>query len=79
MEHIQGSGCMRWYSEPPRKQDDLYLAFEYLGHHYRIGHGNGDGDLATTQNYLNKSQKRLDEINDKLAEMYSDDDGGLYA
>lgn len=32
-----------------------------------IGHGNGGGDLATTQNYLNKSARRMDEINNKLA------------
>lgn len=34
-----------------------------------IGHGNGAGDLSTTQNYLNKSVKRMNEINDRLAEI----------
>lgn len=34
-----------------------------------VGHGNGSGDLSTTQNYLNKSQKRMDEINERLANM----------
>ena len=32
-----------------------------------VGHGNGSGDLSTTQNYLNKSQRRMDEINEKLS------------
>lgn len=34
-----------------------------------IGHGNGSGDLATTQNYLNKSKQRMNEITMKLAQM----------
>lgn len=34
-----------------------------------IGHGNGSGDLSTTQNYLNKSQRRMNEISEKLAAM----------
>jgi hypothetical protein len=32
-----------------------------------VGHGNGSGDLSTTQNYLNKSQRRINEINEKLS------------
>jgi hypothetical protein len=32
-----------------------------------VGHGNGSGDLSTTQNYLNKSKRRMDEINEKLS------------
>ena len=34
-----------------------------------VGHGNGAGSIATTQNYLNKSQRRMDEINERLASM----------
>lgn len=34
-----------------------------------VGHGNGSGDLSTTQNYLNKSQRRMDEINNRLASL----------
>lgn len=31
-----------------------------------IGHGNGQGDIATTQRYLDRSERRIDEINEKL-------------
>lgn len=34
-----------------------------------VGHGNGQGDIATTQKYLNRSQKRMNEINARLAEL----------
>lgn len=34
-----------------------------------IGHGNGSGDIATTQRYLDRSEKRMNEINRKLSEM----------
>ncbi len=30
------------------------------------GHGNGSGDIATTQRYLDKSEKRMNEITDQL-------------
>ncbi|MGL4937988.1 hypothetical protein [Shewanella sp.] len=36
-----------------------------------VGHGNGAGDIATTQRYLNKSARRMSEINDKLAAMHN--------
>lgn len=34
-----------------------------------IGHGNGSGDIATTQRYLDRSERRLTEISQKLADM----------
>ncbi|WP_367971728.1 hypothetical protein RJD38_22180 (plasmid) [Vibrio scophthalmi] len=34
-----------------------------------IGHGNGSGDIATTQRYLDRSEKRLIEISRKLADI----------
>ncbi|NRF16287.1 hypothetical protein [Vibrio coralliilyticus] len=34
-----------------------------------IGHGNGSGDIATTQRYLDRSERRLTEISQKLVDM----------
>lgn len=34
-----------------------------------IGHGNGSGDIATTQRYLDRSERRLTEISQKLADI----------
>lgn len=34
-----------------------------------IGHGNGSGDIATTQKYLDRSEKRINEINERLAHL----------
>ncbi len=37
-----------------------------------IGHGNGSGDIATTQRYLDRSEKRINAINNQLAAMVCD-------